>query len=147
MKYLVDISFFELRLFIFLVKEKNRGIVSTFYLGFLTYHIRIIIRQKGRQKSLLMVECHTSHIYRGKDDMKKSFWKKIHFGRVVVWCVINCMISHFLKHPFGSSFLQIILAVNKWFLSFCLILILCNLKCHVISLVKSDLSPGTGTLW
>ena len=27
-----------------------------------------------------------------KDDLKKSFWKNIHFGRVVVWCGVNQMI-------------------------------------------------------
>ena len=34
------------------------------------------------------------------DDFKKSFWRNIPFGRVpevVVWCVVNRMISHFFQ--------------------------------------------------
>ena len=35
------------------------------------------------------------YLFSNKDDLKKSFWKKIHFGRVVVWCGVNLMIIHF----------------------------------------------------
>ena len=30
-----------------------------------------------------------------KDDLNKSVWKNIHFGRLVVWCGVNQIIIHF----------------------------------------------------
>ena len=38
--------------------------------------------------------------FSSKDDLKKSFWENIHFGRGVVWYGVNQMITHFSKHPF-----------------------------------------------
>ena len=53
------------------------------------------------------------------DDLKKSFWKNIHFGRVVVWYGVNQMIIHFTEasilpsvHSSINHFLQIILVLN-----------------------------------
>ena len=57
--------------------------------------------------------------FSSKDDLKKSFRKKIHFGRVVVWCGVNQMIIRFSNASFLTSFhssfhpfLQIILVLN-----------------------------------
>ena len=61
-----------------------------------------------------ILECRIS-----MDDLKKKLWKKIHFGRLVVWCGVIQMIIHlseasilpsvcYIIHPF----LQIILVLN-----------------------------------
>ena len=62
------------------------------------------------------IECRTSHI---ADDLKKSFWKNIQFGRVVFGVVWTGWSSIFSKVSIPQSiissiqsFLQIILALN-----------------------------------
>ena len=35
--------------------------------------------------------------FRSKDDLNKSFYENIHFGRVVVWYGVNQMIIHLFK--------------------------------------------------
>ena len=49
----------------------------------------------------------------------KSFWKNIHFGKMVVWCGLNWKIIHFSKASIMTSvhfsfhpFLEIILALT-----------------------------------
>ena len=60
------------------------------------------------------------YLFSNKDDLKKSVWKNIHFGTVLVWCGLNQMIIHFSEAsilPSVSSsihpFLQIILVLNQ----------------------------------
>ena len=64
---------------------------------------------KGRRRQLCT----------SKDELKKSFQKNIHFGRVVVWCDENQMIIHFSEASIVPSIrssihplLQIILVLN-----------------------------------
>ena len=59
---------------------------------------RKIIRQKGRQSSSLLSGGRTWMLrwpFSNKDDLKKGFWKNIHFGRLRVWCSVNHC------HPFS----------------------------------------------
>ena len=44
----------------------------------------------------------------------KSFWKSIHFWRVMVWCDVNWKLIHFSKHPFHQvSIFLLIHFLNK----------------------------------
>ena len=57
--------------------------------------------------------------FSSKDDLKKSCWKNIHFGRVVVWYGVNWKIIHFSETsiPFHFTilpFLKIILALKLY---------------------------------
>ena len=56
--------------------------------------------------------------FSSNEDLKKGFWKNIHFGTEVVWCGVNWKLIHFSKAPippsvdFSILFLQIILMLN-----------------------------------
>ena len=76
--------------------------------------------QKRRQKSLLLLgDVMPHYLFSSKDDLKKTIWKNIHFGRVVAWYGVSWKIIHFSKASILPSvhfsihpFLQIILALN-----------------------------------
>ena len=58
---------------------------------------RRIIKMEGKAKVVAAglgdgIECRCSHLAE-----TKSFWKNIHFERVVVWCDVNRMIIYFSK--------------------------------------------------
>ena len=84
------------------------------------------IRQKRRHKGRRcclgdVLECPA---FSSKNDLKKSFWKNIHFGRMgvcctYIYCSVNWMIIHFSKASIPPSvrssmhpFLQIIPVLN-----------------------------------
>ena len=50
-------------------------------------------RQKRNQRSSLLFGGRTP--ISSKDVLKKSCWRNLHVGRVVVWCGVNQMIIHF----------------------------------------------------
>ena len=60
--------------------------------------------------------------FSSKDDLRKSFWKNIHFGIVVAWCGVNWKILNFSEASILPSvnfsihpFVQIILVLNLQF--------------------------------
>ena len=53
-------------------------------------------------------------IFSSKGDLKKSFWKNIHFGRVGVWFGVNQMISHFSEVFYMSILLFILFFKSSW---------------------------------
>ena len=91
--------------------------------GVPTRHHRRRIKTEKKAKVVAaggdVLECRTNHLaFSSKDDLKKSFWENIHFGRW--WFVVNWMISHFSKasippsnHYSINPFLQIILVQNS----------------------------------
>ena len=78
------------------------------------------IRHKRRQRSSLLFGEHTWMPFGSKDDLKKGFWKNIHFVRVVVCCCRMRWSSIFPKHSTRQvyirssihNFFQIILVLN-----------------------------------
>ena len=64
------------------------SVLNQVYSDIIHHYHSIRISQKERQRSLLLVGGRTRMLhsrFSGKDDLKKCFWKDIHFGRVVVW--------------------------------------------------------------
>ena len=58
-----------------------------------------------------------TYLNAAQDDLKKCFWKNIHFRKVVFYCGVNRMII-FPKHPFSQvSILLFILATTFAFAS------------------------------
>ena len=77
------------------------------------------LRQKRRQRSSLLLGGRTWITHQpvsSKDDSMNKFWKNIHFGRVVVLCVVNRIIIPFLKHLFRqvSVLLCILFFKSSW---------------------------------
>ena len=52
-------------------------------------------RREGKSRRCCFGNVPTKYPFNSKDDLKKSFWKNIHFGSVVVWCGVNQMIIFF----------------------------------------------------
>ena len=82
---------------------------------FVLLHCMVVASVWGTYAALAM----HAHLAAIKDDWKKSFWKNIHFGKVMVQCGVNQMIRHFSEASILSSvrssihpLLQIILVLN-----------------------------------
>ena len=54
-------------------------------------------------------------LFSSKDDLNKSFWENIHFGRVVVWYSVNQIIIHFFKASIPPSTLFLFILFFKIF--------------------------------
>ena len=52
-------------------------------------------QREGKSRRCCFGNVPTKYPFNSKDDLKKSFWKNIHFGSVVVWCGVNQMIIFF----------------------------------------------------
>ena len=77
---------------------------------------KIRIRQKGRQMLGLLVGGRTwmpHKPFSSKDDSKKSFWKNIHLGRVVVGCSVTRWSSIFRKYPFRQVAVSLVILFFK----------------------------------
>ena len=75
-------------------RQKSIGKGRRFYLGDVQYlHAALAIEQQGGFE-------------------ERVFWKKIHFGRVVVWCGVNQMIINFSEASILRSSLQPVLLMH-----------------------------------
>ena len=91
--------------------QQDRGLDQLLYICNTQYssHRRRIHTEEKAKVIAAAWGTYCTWICSSKDDLKKSFWKDIHFGRVVVWCGLSWKIIqlfrriHSAKWPFFYS--------------------------------------------